>query len=429
MSNQKIEIIKISELQLWSENPRDPINSSSSDFEIIKRALETKKSKWTLQKFVEKMGAYYDFSELPTVVIRENKYVVYDGNRRIAIIKYFQNQDLYNQLDGGLFFDEEENELKELVEIPCNVCDLDTALKNVERKHTSNGSWGELERDYFLHYHKNQPKSKLVWLDEKTQLLNENPKMSQRFVKDEILTNENLKKIGFNFDANEGFISNYSEVESLEIFNKIGKLIENENLSTRNNRGQLLKPLIDNHPELKTILKPYDSNKEKFELKSTEGNKNTNLSLGKQRKTQATKAPKILFGRELILEKGKVNDLYLAISRIYDKDITNDKILPIIGISLRLLIEVAARVYYEDSNKDKIYDTFLKLANKEMQHTKQTKNYFSLTNDWLNQKNNLEALLGKYAHGNIDSKRGDILSSSIIIGDILEYYFKRANKI
>ena len=102
---------------------------------------------------------------LPTVVIENGKNVVYDGNRRIAILKYLQDKDLYNKLGGGLFFDEEPTELKNLSRIPCNVCDKETALNNVERKHTNSGTWGTLERDYFLYLHRDKEKSLFIQLE------------------------------------------------------------------------------------------------------------------------------------------------------------------------------------------------------------------------------------------------------------------------
>ena len=71
------------------------------------------------------------------------------------------------------------------------------------------------------------------------------------------------------------------------------------------------------------------------------------------------------------------------------------------------------------------YDAFLKQAKKDMDMSKSTVNYFALTQDWLNNKSKLEALLGKYAHGNIVPSHADIMSNSIIIGEVLEHYFKK----
>ena len=126
MKRQEIEYIEVSNLKLWSENPRDPIEIESSDYDIISKAIIDDKKKWDLQNFIDKMGLYYDLSELPTVVKENGTNIVYDGNRRIAVLKYLQDETLYQKLNGGLFFNEVPIELRNLTKIPCNVCDKET---------------------------------------------------------------------------------------------------------------------------------------------------------------------------------------------------------------------------------------------------------------------------------------------------------------
>jgi len=53
MKNQEIQKIKISELNLWSENPRDPLGSNIDDFEIISNAITKNENKWDLQKLMD----------------------------------------------------------------------------------------------------------------------------------------------------------------------------------------------------------------------------------------------------------------------------------------------------------------------------------------------------------------------------------------
>ena len=43
MNKQEIKYIKVEHLNLWSENPRDPIDVNLSDFEIIERAINDDK--------------------------------------------------------------------------------------------------------------------------------------------------------------------------------------------------------------------------------------------------------------------------------------------------------------------------------------------------------------------------------------------------
>ena len=158
------------------------------------------------------------------------------------------------------------------------------------------------------------------------------------------------------------------------------------------------------------------------------GSATTNIS---SKKTPISKEIEILFGKSLILKQGKVNDIYRAILNIYVKNQNDPTVLPIVGMSLRLITEVAARVYFDETDperakKDQLYNDFLKLAKKEMGLKQESKNYLSLTTDWLDGDNNLEGMLAKYAHGAIITSKDGILKNSFVIGEILEHYFKRA---
>lgn len=418
MAQQEIQKIKVNDLHLWSENPRDPVDANSTDYDIIKRAIVDNPLKWTLQKLIQEMGNHYDFSELPTVVYLDGKSIVYDGNRRIAVLKYLQNEDLYSSLGGGLFFKIEPKELRELTEIPCNVCDKDTALTNIERKHSTNGSWGVLEREYFRDVHRGYAKSVFLRIDEQTKLITNNPSLNKRFVKDEVLTKKNLNQIGFDVDDERGVISNYSEEEAREIFEKIPSLIEDKEVTTRDNRGELKKILVEKYPELKKKLMAFDASKKNNVL-----NAQSNPAQQRIQKTPVTRTPDEIFGRTLSLESGKVNDLYRALVDIDTRTKGDDTVLPLEGMALRLLIEIAARVYYQKDTDDQIAKKFLKDAKNHLSQS--DKNHLSLTDDWLSDKTNLNAILQKYAHGNITYTRDGILATSRIVADILEHYFKK----
>lgn len=150
---QEVKTIKISDLCLWTENPRDPVGEDIGDLEIIKKAIKNDKGKWNLPRLIEKMGEFYHLNKLPIVVFKDSKYIVFDGNCRIAILKYLQNSDWSFDLEGSLFPTSEPKELKELVEIPCNVCDEETALKIIYLDNISNNTWTPLQQSYFEHYH------------------------------------------------------------------------------------------------------------------------------------------------------------------------------------------------------------------------------------------------------------------------------------
>ena len=180
------------------------------------------------------------------------------------------------------------------------------------------------------------------------------------------------------------------------------------------------------------------------EIKDTEKKKVTNL-FGERsilpnkerglRRTPILKLNSTLFGGALYLKSGQTNNLYSAIDRIYSQNQNDDVALPIIGMSLRLLLEVAGREYFlncdDDEKKsfakeDKVYEKFLKEAKATMD--KKNENYSSLTLDWISSKETITGLLHKYAHGNILSNRNDILQSSMVVADILKIYFLRDKK-
>ncbi len=422
---QKIKTIEISKLHLWTENPRDPVNLDLSNDDIIKRAEDNVNNKWNLKKLVNKMGEYYDYSELPTVVYENGKYIVYDGNRRVAILKCIQNPNKYSKFIGKLFPEIEPETLRSQTSVPCNLCDKETALNNVERKHIDNSSWGQIERDYFAHYHRDKDKTLFLMIDEQTKLITNNKILNKRFVKEEVLTEKNLKNIGIFVES--GILkSNYSESQIADIFIKIMNLIEKKIISTRNRRNELKKPLIENFRELKTIIDKKHDHKVNIPIKF-DGTKFLSVTFAK--KTRLTKRKDLIFGKNLVLEPGAVNDLYLAIDFIDKKTKNNDNALLVIGMSLRLILELSARIYYRKmgdikiAEKDQVYKDFLKLAKGKMK--KNEINFLSLTSDWLTDQYKLEALLSKYSHSNITPNRSDVLKMSCIVADILEYFFNK----
>ncbi len=100
---QKIREIHIDNLHLWTENPRDPIEKDCTDEYIINKAISENGDKWNLPKLLKDMGDYYDLSEIPIVVEELGQYIVYDGNRRLAVLKYLQNKSIYENVSGRMY--------------------------------------------------------------------------------------------------------------------------------------------------------------------------------------------------------------------------------------------------------------------------------------------------------------------------------------
>lgn len=221
----------------------------------------------------------------------------------------------------------------------------------------------------------------------------------------------------------------FPEILKVLIYNLLKKSdFEGNKIDTR---------VYNKKPEIETFLKSLkpensirvDEDIQKNTHSNLFGGKDLSIISDKQsRKTPKTTKTEILFGRILELKKGKVNDLYCTISNIYRQNEHDETLLSVVGMSLRLLVEISARVYFEgteNGNKDKLYDTFLRKAKKEMKLSNIDKNFLTLTEGWLENDTNIEALLGKYAHGNIISTESDIMACSKIIGDVLMFYFKK----
>lgn len=62
-----------------------------TDEEIALRALDDPSNNWNLGKMLKDLGPQYHYNELPTVVYENDKYIVYNGNRRVALLKCLQS--------------------------------------------------------------------------------------------------------------------------------------------------------------------------------------------------------------------------------------------------------------------------------------------------------------------------------------------------
>lgn len=129
MPEQEIKPIPLSKLRLWTENPRDPVDESMSDSEIIKRAIVNDSDNWNLDSLIVEMGKRYHLNEIPVVVANaDDTFTVYDGNRRVALLKCIKDPDLYQDAFNRLGVFEVEPELSNLTVLPCNVCTKEMAL-------------------------------------------------------------------------------------------------------------------------------------------------------------------------------------------------------------------------------------------------------------------------------------------------------------
>lgn len=334
--SQEILEIPIKDLVLWTENPRDPINSNATDQDVVNNALDDKVSKWTLSKLAKEMRGYYDLSELPTVVYHGKKPVVYDGNRRMILAKIKHG---LVEVDGS-----DKIDLPDFPKnIPCNVCSKDIAIKNVFRKHGDSGSWAPLDRDIFIHKYMHGPKSLFMKIEESTNLISSNPYLNQGFVKKEIFTLENLHELGFDFEEDE-MLSRHSKKESSQILSDIASKIVLKEISTRKNRGKVFDVLDKQN---RVVIEKNKTNNAKSVVVDLRKNSTKLPEKPKRQSTRSKSKPPEFFGGTLYLKQGKVSDFYRDIVDLYkyysaNKDVLSIYFPSLLRMSLRLLSEAAA---------------------------------------------------------------------------------------
>ena len=408
---QTIKNIHIKDLVLWTENPRHPIKATATDQDIADRAISNDgRSRWSMDKLFESMGDWYDTSELPTVVLvkdkknKKDKYVVYDGNRRVLIGKI-----IHKCVKG---FDLPEFNFPK--QIPCNVCDKKTALKNIERKHVKDSSWKTLERDIFRHKHMKDPKSIFMVIDEATDIISSNHYLNKRFVKDEIFSANNLKNLGILVEG--GVLKTpYTPEEFEEILWEIVDLVYNKDITTRKNRGKLISLLENDDSAVKDII-----------LKNKGNKAQPHTALKLVRLTARTPKKEMpLFGKKLSLKPGMTNNLYrdlIDMNSGWEVRGYSDHFPMLIRIGLRLLCEVAEKELNPQCT-GKYLEKYLKRHFDEIkkEQTKDDREYLD-NNDLgdLKQKRML-ILLQKSGHPSSDTiTNGKTIALSIIIGKMLE---------
>lgn len=413
--SQKIENIKVKDLVLWTENPRDPISSSASDSDVIARAVNDPRNKWDLNKLAREMGPYYDMSELPIVVYKNGKPIVYDGNRRVVLAKIKL---------GFVIADNLTCELPDVPsELPCNVCSEDVALSSVYRKHVKlRNSWDALERDIFANKYLKEPKSAFLKFDEGTGgFISKNPEMNQGFVRKEVLTENLLSQMGFEFDGDKLFTRHTDEEVRVLLDNVLEKIKAKEIWTRGEYRGkpldvldQRVKDIINSNKnrELRAYT-PASEKKDPTEKKSKDEDHT--------RKTRITKPSKIeYFGEKLILKPGDVNNLYsdiLALSNVIrgGKVVFSSCAYGLLRMSLRLLCEtVSKELGYSDIKEyiNKYYPAAKKTLSQDIRTFLSSNN---VTGDSLTQ------LMHTGAHNYISSTSADqALCISIILGAMLK---------
>jgi hypothetical protein len=121
--------------------------------------------------------------------------------------------------------------------------------------------------------------------------------------------------------------------------------------------------------------------------------------------------------------------LYRAVLTIYEKSRSNiDVVAPVLGMSMRLILEVAGYQYFcdrqEQNNHEagKFFGSFMKVVKRYLKDDDDVK-MLSLESQWINKELNLEGIVHSWAHGNYPVSNADLIKVSELVGRILLKYF------
>lgn len=416
---QVVKEISIEELVLWTENPRDTISECAQNEQIIKAALQDKKQKWKLKTLASEMGEYYDQSELPIVVYRKGVPVVYDGNRRVILGKikngdYCLSKDEYFRIPSFPKM------------LPCCVTDEATALKSVWRKHADSGSWDQLSRDIFLHRFMGEKKSLFLILNESlNNRIAESRLLNQRFVKEEVLTENSLARLGI-FVKDGRIFSRCSLEDTQKILLGVLRAVEDKDITTRKNRNTVLDALSEEIKSIVALNAEHDPTPIAFDVP-----RSNYLQVSPRRnKDRLSRRVDIdnypIFGKKLFLIPGDVSNLYRDICDLFNffqknKKKLSDKFPMLIRMSLRLISELAS----ETNNSKGLH--FIKNSFDEAKARLGEDEKTFLSAHAVSKEKILE-LLHIGAHNYTASvSMEQTLAISIIIGRILEINFGKKN--
>lgn len=411
--SQQIQFIPVRDLVLWSENPREPLASSASNQEIVNQALQDSRQKWALPKFASTMGDVYDMSELPTVVYRDGKPVVYDGNRRVILAMLHLN--IVECGDISI----ETPEVPEV--LPCNVCDEETALNNVFRKHSTSGSWNMIERDAFIHYNMKRPKSVFLAIDETLDnFISFNDELNKRFIKEEVLDDKTLQSMGIRV-SNGVLQSKHSPDELHSILLDVLACVRSKKITTRTNRGKLLDVISGDTRAL--IERNKEQDYQNVPTKKTSIGKSSPPDDRPKPRTRRVKEETLeYFGGKLNLKAGEVNNLYRDVDSLVCFYLKNEKMLSdgfpaLLRMAFRLVCETAARdaIKSSDDPVGKYVDTYFARAKQML--TQNEKTFLSSQNV---SQSSIKQLLHTGAHNYSSSKvveQGKAIS--IVVGKML----------
>lgn len=451
--------IKIGDLKLWSENPRFPKEYfNKSEKELINYLFNKKGERENLKDLAKSIIDNIDLIPWERLIVYngEEECVVLEGNRRLIIYKLLLDPSLLDDKKLSPIFEKAKGIINSSLEIDCLITDnMEKGLKYVELKHLETGykGWGEPERNKFKITRGKAGEKEIL----KTEINRIVRKLDiPQKLKEDVLGHGFVttfyriiaeaparKYFGYEFLENNLIIKDKDFEDKLKIiiWNVLNKKnFKGEKLDSRslNKVEDVNKYLIDldvkkEIPKLKEKIElSFKTKVDVFNNRTREFASPTEKKQKNNRKTSVLISENKLFGKTLSLKKSKVNNLYWAIDKIYEQNKNNGQnleiVLPIIGMSLRLILDVAAREYYSEKELKKEntpYRKFLKEVKSKLRSDSCYKNLSTLTLSWIVNQENFENIMDHYAHDSVIYTENDVLKVSKIIGEILENFFGR----
>ena len=160
MENRKY--LNLEELIVWSDNPRQgpQENEDISEIEAINILIEVVGP----EKMYNLIADIFGFKGLlgnvnPVVVLTDEKYLVYDGNRRISALKILRNPDIVEdeQLRQKIYNLIEDEDISFIDRVFVYITNEQEALEIMDKTHTGERqgagmiSWEPFQRDISLH--------------------------------------------------------------------------------------------------------------------------------------------------------------------------------------------------------------------------------------------------------------------------------------
>lgn len=400
--------LRVSAIHLDQENPR--FSPVANQREALHAMLNEQGDKiYNLACDIVQHGL--DPSKRLIIFKEKNKYIDGDGNRRITTLKILETPDLIQGHKSYSKFKKLSKSVgnKKIDEVECVVFQYRSSIRHwLEINHS-----GELDG-----------RGQIPWSSEQKQRFKGAKTiglLAKEKLRDEkLITEDQFNSV--NVTTLTRLLSSKPGKTALSIEKKNGNIVFRD-LSAL---SRVYKSLIG-----KSVKEVYHKEDRKKFLSEVLGNKIASLDKTQSRRTHRIKGEdRPIFGEILILKSGLVNNIYRDICDIYEESKGTERYVEILGFSMRLILDVAAREYFTKNpspglKRDDIYKEYIKLIKSKVNQKDKSTLSLDKSIKSLIEEENVEALLAKLAHGSVHTSMQMVLNLSYIVGPILKIHFTK----